>query len=295
MALFERTNSGAPPGQSDQVEYVHRQQDAAPPGGPQPASANPFPPSVFFRFSDLGFGPSFGPNAECHPPPDWGGLSGPAAERARAAAVLDAAISAGEAIGLLLTDLRSGLAALLDDGPAPDALRAYCDAFWDTKRQIDGLASAARLQGLSLTGRPPDRLVLPLEAGPGADPPPEGAVDGVDLLSDGPVLALPPPPETATQVEPCLRHLTAALAALQPVLERFRAAAERLATQADFADTLAQKVAAGLAPSLPEGPEAEAARLQALQVQQGLALSLTGLADGPSLEILRAVAQRAAP
>ena len=197
-----------------------------------------------------------------------------------AASIADAALSAGQSVSDLLSQMKT-LAGAVSDGSTPGA-GADSD-FKGLLKQLNAVVSNAGFNGVNLLDGSSGSSVT---VGPGSG----GAVTLVseNLSLGGPVITVGENASISTQTAAAgvLNSLDASLANLGDALDQIASQANQIQAHAGFVSRLSAVLASSSDGNIAPPTSADGARLMALQVQQQLAAHGGSIANANSQVVL---------
>lgn len=212
---------------------------------------------------------------------DLAGLNAVDGSLDRAQSEADVALAAGEAVSDLLIELRELAVAGADQGLDSTSRRALNDEFLQIRDQINSIVNEANFNGRNLlTG---DNLVaITNDTGTSTISSNFGnlTTSSLSLASSN---LLTGASSQASASANAVSAIDAALATVNSTLSEIGAVSRRLEIQQTFSRRLSDAITTGIGNIIDANLAEEAARLQALQVQQQLGLQALSIANqGPS-------------
>lgn len=199
----------------------------------------------------------------------------------RGQSIVDVAVSGGETISDLLSQMKEKMLAASDPSLDASAKAALSADYVTLRKQIDIAANNASFNGVSLISAGNTGVVKALanaQASSTID------VNHVDLSTTGALLSGLPADLTATITPTVLDGLSTAMNGVNAAVASLGTGSKALDTHLTFVGKLQDTMEASIGRLVDADMAKESARLQALQVQQQLAIQALSIANqAPSL------------
>ncbi|RMD90771.1 MAG: flagellin [Alphaproteobacteria bacterium] len=202
----------------------------------------------------------------------------------RSISALDVALSASQAIGDLLLQLKERAVAAADAGLDTASRNALRQDFEEIRNQITTIIQNAEFNGTNLIDGGTDQVVAITtpDALQNITIGHENMSPGGSVITFGPASTF----NTASQAQSLVAKIDASIANLSDSQTRLGAGAKALQTQRDFTDVIQDSLEVGIGNLVDADLARESAKLQALQVKQQLGLQALSIANGQPQSIL---------
>ncbi|WP_374569749.1 flagellin [Phenylobacterium sp.] len=199
----------------------------------------------------------------------------------RGQSIVEVAMSAGQSISDLLVQMREKAVAASEQGLSAASRKALYDDYAGLMKEIGTIAANAQFDGVNLIGPGSQGAVHAIA---NADASSTIDVTHIDLSLTGSVLAGAIPVVTGSVTQVDLTALNATIERVSSVLSSFGVGGKALDTHLEFVGKLQDAIDAGVGNLVDADVAKEAARLQALQVKQQLAIQALTIANNtPSI------------
>lgn len=206
----------------------------------------------------------------------------------RGQSAVDVAMSAGESISDILNMMRETMLAASDPSHSPESRAALNQQYLSYRRQIDTITRQAEFGGLNLISSG-SQAVRALANAAGTD---TIDVAHFDLSTTGAALSGLPADLTGTIGDTQLQAMSTAIGAVNSGIATLGSGAKRLDMHLSFIGKLQDTIDAGIGNLVDADMAKEAARLQALQVQQQLAIQALQIANSQPSMLLQLFQRR---
>jgi flagellin len=199
----------------------------------------------------------------------------------RGQSVVDVALSAGESISDILLQMKEKMVAASEPGITADSLAALNSDYVALRKLIDTTANNASFNGINLISSGTAGNVRALANSSATS---TIDVDHVDLSASTGVLSGLPADLMATITPAMLAGMNSSISSVSSALSHLGTGSKSLERHLTFVEKLQDTIDAGVGNLVDADMAREAANLQALQVQQQLALMALGIANrAPSM------------
>ncbi len=202
----------------------------------------------------------------------------------RSISALDVALSASQAIGDLLLQLKERAVAAADAGLDTASRNALRQDFEEIRNQISTIIQNAEFNGTNLIDGGTDQVVAITtpDALQSITINHENMSPGGSVITFGPTSSF----STASQAQSLVAKIDTSIANLSDSQTRLGAGAKALQTQRDFTSVIQDSLEVGIGNLVDADLARESAKLQALQVKQQLGLQALSIANGQPQSIL---------
>ena len=202
----------------------------------------------------------------------------------RSISALDVALSASQAIGDLLLQLKERAVAAADAGLDTASRNALRQDFEEIRNQISTIIQNAEFNGTNLIDGGTDQVVAITtpDALQSITISHENMSPGGSVITFGPTSSF----NTASQAQSLVAKIDTSIANLSDSQTRLGAGAKALQTQRDFTSVIQDSLEVGIGNLVDADLARESAKLQALQVKQQLGLQALSIANGQPQSIL---------
>ncbi len=202
----------------------------------------------------------------------------------RSISALDVALSASQAIGDLLLQLKERAVAAADAGLDTASRNALRQDFEEIRNQITTIIQNAEFNGTNLIDGGTDQVVAITtpDALQSITINHENMSPGGSVITFGPTSSF----NTASQAQSLVAKIDTSIANLSDSQTRLGAGAKALQTQRDFTSVIQDSLEVGIGNLVDADLARESAKLQALQVKQQLGLQALSIANGQPQSIL---------
>jgi flagellin len=199
----------------------------------------------------------------------------------RGQSVVEVALSAGESISDILLQMKEKMLAASEPGITADSRTALNADYVALRRLIDTTADNASFNGINLIS---SGTVGNVRARANSSATSTIDVDHVDLSASTGALSGLPADLMATITPAMLSGMNSSISSVSSALSRLGTGAKSLERHLTFVEKLQDTIDAGIGNLVDADMAKEAATLQALQVQQQLAIMALGIANrAPSM------------
>ena len=205
-----------------------------------------------------------------------GALNAVRASLQRGQSIADVAMTAGETITDLLSEMKTLMLAAAAPGVTSAARDALNSDYVALRRQIDHTAATAEFNGINLIsagGTDKVRALANTKASATID------IDHVDLSTTGALLSVLPADLTGTLGTAQIDAMNGAMEGVTNAVARLGTGSKSLDTHLTFVEKLQDKMEESIGRLVDADLAKESARLQALQVRQQLALRSLQIAN----------------
>ncbi|MFQ5348225.1 MAG: flagellin [Rhodothalassiaceae bacterium] len=202
----------------------------------------------------------------------------------RSISALDVALSASQAIGDLLLQLKERAVAAADAGLDAASRNALRQDFEEIRNQITTIIQNAEFNGTNLIDGGTDQVVAITtpDALQNITIAHENMSPGGGVVTFGPTSTF----NTASQAQSLVSKIDTSIANLSDSQTRLGSGAKALQTQRDFTAVVQDSLEVGIGNLVDADLARESAKLQALQVKQQLGLQALSIANGQPQSIL---------
>lgn len=215
---------------------------------------------------------------------DLAGLRAVTSSLARAQSSIDVGIAAAEAVSDLLIEMKEKAVAAKDSGLDTASRQSINQDFIQLRDQITSIVLSAEFNGRNLLKSGGDSIVAIINSD-GSD---TLQIDAQDLSLGGANIGITAGQAVSTVAgaSAAVTDIEAAIDNVNSVLSALGAGSRRLAIQEEFTTKLSDSIEVGIGNLVDADLAAEAARLQALQVKQQLAIAALAIANRAPASIL---------